>query len=96
MARLSEAEVEQRLAGVPGWQLVDAGGAIEREWKLADFTAALAFVNSVGALAEQRNHHPDIRLHGWNKVALTLATHSEGGLTDADFALASAINALDP
>ncbi len=45
-------------------------------------------MNRVGALAEQANHHPDILLHGWNKVRLTLSTHSEDGLTEADFTLA--------
>ena len=55
----------------------------------ADFAAAIAFVNRVAELAEAANHHPDILVHGWNKVRLTLSTHSEGGLTDADFALAA-------
>ena len=71
-----------------------AGGpgpaAIVREWKFDDFAAAIAFVDRVAELAEGANHHPDILLHGWNKVRLTLSTHSEGGLTEADFALAGA------
>ena len=92
MAKLSDAEIEQRLEHAPGWQRV--GDAIERQWTLADFAAAIAFVNRVAELAEQANHHPDISVHGWNKVALTLSTHSEGGLTDADFKLASGIDAL--
>jgi 4a-hydroxytetrahydrobiopterin dehydratase len=92
MATLSDSDIQARLAEVAGWTLSD--GAIEREWKLADFAAAIAFVNSVADLAEQANHHPDILLHGWNKVRLTLSTHSEGGLTDADFNLASRIDAL--
>jgi 4a-hydroxytetrahydrobiopterin dehydratase len=93
MGTLSEAEVEQRLASVPAWEL--AGSAIEREWKLESFIAAVGFVNEVAGLAEEANHHPDIRVHGWNKVALTLSTHSEGGLTDKDFQLAGRIDALD-
>jgi 4a-hydroxytetrahydrobiopterin dehydratase len=92
VAALSEAEVEQRLGSLGGWQRADS--AIEREWELADFAAALAFVNRVGELAEQSNHHPDILLHGWNKVRLTLSTHSQGGLTDADFDLARQIDSL--
>ena len=92
MATLSDAEIEERLTGASGWQLRE--GAIEREWKLADFKAAIEFVNEVAKLAEQANHHPDIRVHGWNKVALTLSTHSAGGLTDADFQLAGRIDAL--
>lgn len=92
MARLGDADIEERLRLVPGWHR--DGDAIEREWKLADFAAAIHFVDRVAALAEAANHHPDILLHGWNKVALTLSTHSEGGLTDADFGLARHIDAL--
>ena len=68
--------------------------ALTREWTLADFPAALDFVNRVGALAEEQGHHPDILVHGWNHVRLTLSTHSSGGLTDADERLAAAIDAL--
>ena len=92
MAVLSDAEIQTRLADLEGWRLVD--GAIEREWKLDDFAAAIAFVDRVAELAEQANHHPDILLHGWNKVRLTLSTHSEGGLTESDFALAARIDGL--
>ncbi len=89
MALLAENEIAQRLAG-SGW--TREGSAIVREWKLADFAAALAFVNRVAALAEAANHHPDILLHGWNRVRLELSTHSQGGLTEADFALARQID----
>jgi 4a-hydroxytetrahydrobiopterin dehydratase len=96
MAPLDHDEIEQRLAARQGWRL--CGGrsahAIEREWKLSDFATAIAFVNRVAELAERANHHPDILLHGWNKVRMTLSTHSEGGLTDADFALAGEIDRL--
>jgi 4a-hydroxytetrahydrobiopterin dehydratase len=60
---------------------------------LADFAAALAWVNEVGRLAEQRNHHPDINI-SWNTVTLRLTTHSAGGLTSADVELASEIDKL--
>ena len=59
-----------------------------------DFAAALAWVNRVGELAEDCNHHPDIAI-SWNKVTLTLSTHSAGGLTQADLDLAAAIDALE-
>ena len=88
---LAEQEIEQRLAG-SGW--AREGSAIVREWKLADFPAAIAFVNRVAELAESANHHPDILVHGWNRVRLELSTHSAGGLTAADFALAERIDAL--
>jgi 4a-hydroxytetrahydrobiopterin dehydratase len=93
MTPLTDAEIEERLAGRGDWH---RGGeeSIVRELAFADFAAAIAFVNRVADLAEAANHHPDILLHGWNKVRLTLSTHSQGGLTDADFQLASAIDDL--
>ena len=72
----------------------EEGDAIVRDYELKDFAAAMAFVNQVGEMAEGANHHPDILIHGWNKVRLTLSTHSEGGLTEADHALARRIDAL--
>jgi 4a-hydroxytetrahydrobiopterin dehydratase len=92
MTPLSDTEVEQRLAGAGDWHRSD--GSIVRELGLPDFAAAIAFVNRVAELAEAANHHPDILVHGWNKVRLTLSTHSEGGLTDADFELARQIDLL--
>jgi 4a-hydroxytetrahydrobiopterin dehydratase len=61
------------------------GDEIVREWKFDDFAAAMALVNRVAGVAEEANHHPDILLHGWNKVRLSLTDHSAGGLTEADF-----------
>jgi 4a-hydroxytetrahydrobiopterin dehydratase len=88
LPRLSEQEIEQRLKET-SWSR--EGESLVREWAFADFVAALAFVNAVGEAAEQANHHPDILLHGWNKVRLTLSTHSQGGLTQADFELARTV-----
>jgi 4a-hydroxytetrahydrobiopterin dehydratase len=90
---LTDQEIDRRLAGSE-WRH-DDGGAIAREWTFADFDAAVAFVNRVAELARDTNHHPDILLHGWNKVRLELSTHSAGGLTAADFALAARIDELD-
>jgi 4a-hydroxytetrahydrobiopterin dehydratase len=71
------------------------GDALVSDRHFADFATALAFVNAVAAVAEERNHHPDILLHGWNRVRLTLTTHDAGGtVTDADHALAAAIDGL--
>jgi 4a-hydroxytetrahydrobiopterin dehydratase len=92
MALLNDSETKLALEGLDGWQVGD--GALVREWKFEDFARALDFVQRVGALAEQANHHPDILLHGWNKVRLTLSTHSEGGVTQADFGLAEQIDGL--
>lgn len=91
MALLSRAEIDAALAS-SDWEL--EGEAIVREYKLADFAAAIAFVDSVAEAAEAQGHHPDILVHGWNKVRLELSTHSEGGLTGADFELAARIDAL--
>jgi 4a-hydroxytetrahydrobiopterin dehydratase len=91
MTLLSDAEIDERLAATDGWEL-GKERSIEREWTFADFAAAIAFVDRVGGMAEAANHHPDILLHGWNKVRLTLSTHSQGGLTDADFQLAGQID----
>jgi 4a-hydroxytetrahydrobiopterin dehydratase len=70
------------------------GDEIVREWKFADFAAALAFVNRVAEAAEEANHHPDILLHGWNKVRLSLTNHSAGGLTPVDFEMAGRFDGL--
>ena len=91
MALLSEEEVAERLRE-SGWDR--DGDAIAREWKLDDFAAAMAFVNRVAEAAEDANHHPDILVHGWNKVRLSLMTHSEGGLTAGDFDMAARIDGL--
>jgi 4a-hydroxytetrahydrobiopterin dehydratase len=71
------------------------GESIVRDLEFDDFAHAMAFVNRVADLAEEANHHPDILVHGWNKVRLTLTTHSEGGLTDNDFEMARRIDGLD-
>ena len=68
--------------------------ALIRDCEFEDFVAAMAFVNRVADLAEEVNHHPDILVHGWNKVRLTLTTHSEGKVTDNDHAMAERIDSL--
>ena len=87
---LSGEEIERQLAGVE-WQL--EGRELRKDLTFADFGAAMAFVNRVADLAERRDHHPDITI-SWNRVGLRLSTHDRGGLTDWDFELALAIDAL--
>jgi 4a-hydroxytetrahydrobiopterin dehydratase len=89
MGLLSDAEIERRLEGSQ-WRR--DGETIVRDYSLADFVAAIELVDRVADEAEAANHHPDILVHGWNNVRLTLSTHSAGGLTDADFALADRID----
>jgi 4a-hydroxytetrahydrobiopterin dehydratase len=93
MTPLTDAEIEQRLSA-SGWHRGHEGGSIVREWKFEDFAGAIAFVNLLAGAAEAANHHPDILVHGWNNVRLELSTHSEGGLTEADFELAARIDQL--
>lgn len=69
------------------------GNNLRREFKFKDFKEALDFVNKVGELAEEANHHPDIEL-SWGKVVINLITHSEGKITEKDYALAKKIDTL--
>jgi 4a-hydroxytetrahydrobiopterin dehydratase len=90
MALLTDEEVARALVQTP-WER--EGDAIVREARFDDFAAAMAFANRVAALAEEANHHPDILVHGWNRVRLVLSTHSEGGITRSDVDLAARIDA---
>jgi 4a-hydroxytetrahydrobiopterin dehydratase len=90
MAALSKDEVKARLKEVQGWEL--DGDELKRKFKFDDFAGSMAFVNRVDELAEAADHHPDISIK-YNRVKLTLSTHSEGGITGKDFALAAEIDA---
>jgi 4a-hydroxytetrahydrobiopterin dehydratase len=81
-----------RMPADPVWRQEDE--SLIRDFEFEDFAAAMAYVNQVAEAAEEANHHPDILVHGWNKVRLTLTTHSEGGLTDSDRAMAERIDGL--
>jgi 4a-hydroxytetrahydrobiopterin dehydratase len=70
------------------------GESLVRDYEFRDFAQAIDFVNRVADAAEQANHHPDILVHGWNHVRLTLTTHSAGRLTDNDRAMAERIDGL--
>jgi len=85
-------ELESLAKQVPEWKVVD-GHHITRAFKFKNFVDALAFVNKVGALAEQQRHHPDIFL-AWGKAEVTTWTHSINGLTESDFILAAKIDRL--
>ncbi len=87
MARLSELQISEALAGLPGWER--RGDAITREYRLAGFPDAIAFVVRLSYDAEAADHHPDLDLR-YNRVRVTLSTHSEGGITTNDLDLARA------
>jgi len=88
---LSDEEIKARL-DASEWK--QEGEHIVRDWKFDDFKAAMAFVNRVADGAEEANHHPDILVHGWNKVRLSLTNHSAGGLTATDFDVAKRFDSL--
>lgn len=89
---LTPKEIAARLKPLKGWKR--SGKEIAKTYVRKDFIAAMSFVTGVAILAEKANHHPDIDIR-WNKVTLTLSTHSAGGLTEKDFALAQKIEALN-
>ncbi|HEY2550442.1 MAG TPA: 4a-hydroxytetrahydrobiopterin dehydratase [Streptosporangiaceae bacterium] len=91
MTLLTEDEIAGQLPGVPGW--TRDGSSITRAVSRGDFREAVLYVGAVSYLADVADHHPDILIQ-WNKVTLTLSTHSAGGLTAGDFALAQKINGL--
>ena len=91
MAKLNAAQIKTGLQNLPDWK--KSGSAITRTFQFKDFVAAMKFVNTVAQLAEKAWHHPDIDIR-WNKVTLTLSTHSEGGLTEKDFKLAKQFDRL--
>ena len=91
MAKLKASQIKAALAKVPEWEKRDA--TIARTFQFKDFVAAIRFVAAVAKLAEKAWHHPDIDIR-WNKVTLTLSTHSEGGLTEKDFKLARQFDRL--
>lgn len=88
---LSDEEIERRLGDLPGWER--DGDALVREFERGDFIGSVRFVDSIVPPAEELGHHPDIEI-SWATVRVRITTHSEGGLTDADFQLANRIDAL--
>ncbi len=89
--RMSDDEVKDRLSKLGGWER--EGDALERQFEFANFVSSVEFVNRVVPVAEEMNHHPDLSI-SWNKVTVSLSTHSEGGITENDFELATKIDSL--
>ncbi len=88
MATLSEDELRADLRGLPGWETAD--GSITKEYTLPSFREAISFVGRIADLAEAADHHPDIDIR-FRRVGIVLSTHSEGGVTLKDIALARQI-----
>jgi len=92
--KLTPQQVEPLLAQVPNWQLSSVGNAIERKVTFRNFVSALAFINRVGEIAEEEQHHPDLHLTGYRHVKVEVMTHAIGGLSENDFILAAKIDLL--
>ena len=88
MTLLTEKEISSELTNLDGWE--KNGEQIERTFVLRDFIDSIGFVNKIAILSEKADHHPDILIR-WNKVSITLSTHSEGGITEKDINLAREI-----
>ena len=91
MPILGRDELREKLNLLPEWR--EEHGEIVRKAEFPDFVAAMDFVNAVAGKAEAAGHHPDIDIR-YNKVRLALVSHDAGGLTQRDFDLAAAIEAL--
>jgi len=91
--QLNQAERENALRGLPGWELRGDSLAITRDFKFRDFSAAWAFMSRVALLAEKMDHHPEWS-NVYNRVSITLTTHDAGGLSRRDVAMAAAIDGL--
>lgn len=90
---LTPQEYAPYISEIGDWTVIEER-KIEKHFKFKDFVEALAFVNKVGEIAETEQHHPNINLHGWNKVTITLFTHAINGLSVNDFIVAAKINKL--
>ena len=89
--KLSDEEIETALADLNDWKI--DGVNLKKRFEFKNFAEALEFVNRVGAIAERRDHHPDI-LFGWGYAEFSITTHDTGGLTQNDFELAKEINEI--
>ena len=85
-------EIKKFAEQLKGWDVVEEHH-LRKIFEFKDFREALAFVNSVGQLAEEQGHHPDISF-GWGRAEITIWTHKIDGLTESDFILAAKIDKL--
>ncbi len=92
MPQLTAAELSQSLLALPGWSVRD--GLLTKTFTVRSFAHGVIFVGAIAQFAEAANHHPDVSLHDYNQVTLSLVTHSDGGITEKDVALAAQIEAL--
>ena len=92
--KLSKKESEEHLKHLPSWKLGSGSSLIRSEYVMKNFQAAINFINGVAKIAETEDHHPDLHLTGYRKLAIELSTHAIGGLSENDFILAAKIDQL--
>ena len=91
---LSKDETRQYLTALKDWRLSEDAKSIRAEYPMKDFMAAVRLINQIAEIAEREDHHPDIHLAGYRKLAIELTTHAIGGLSENDFILAAKIDEL--
>ena len=89
MSKLNQDQINSNLSNFSGWSFEN--DSIFKQFQFKDFIEAVSFVSAVGLESEKMDHHPDILMFAWNKVKITISTHSAGGVTEKDFALAQKI-----
>jgi len=92
MALLPPEQLPARLAQLPGWEIRE--GWLTKTYTVRGFLPGAVFISAIAQLAEAANHHPDVSLHAYSKVTVSLSTHSAGGITEKDFDLAAQIESL--
>lgn len=85
-------EARECLCSLEGWSLNENGGSIQKEYRFKNFKEVIAFFNQIAQIAEEENHHPDLRI-GYSRVGVELSTHSVKGLSENDFILAAKFDA---
>ena len=92
MAVLTLGELKATLHALPGWESHEK--TLVKTFRLPSFTAAIILIGAIAQVAEATDHHPDLNLHNYNQLTMTLSTHSEGGVTMQDVQLAEQIQAI--
>ena len=96
VAKYSLEEATTQVAALSAWRLTEDGTRIRRDWQLKSFRDGIRLINTIGALAEREQHHPDLHLEGYRKVRVEIFTHAIGGLSENDFILAAKIDTVSP
>jgi 4a-hydroxytetrahydrobiopterin dehydratase len=96
VAKYSLAEATAQVAALPAWRLSQDGTRIRRDWQLKSFRDGIRLINTIGALAEREQHHPDLHLENYRDIRVEIYTHAIGGLSENDFILAAKIDTVAP